>query len=179
MGKIASLILILFCSSNLAFGFSHPDSAPLPNGTSCAVGTGIIGGTVFSDFNENGIQDATETAGLAGVRVQAFDNTGTVVDFTTTNDIGEYALNVGADGVTFRIEFDQIPAGLYPTFNGTNNGTTVQFAAAPTCAIDLGLNDPANFVSADPPIAATCYVNGDPVGTVDPTVMNPIIAADR
>ncbi len=163
MKKIVPFILAFFGGFHITFGAAIPDSPPLPAGTSCAVGTGIIGGTVFADFNENGIQDANETTGLAGIRVQAFDDAGVVVDFITTNDIGEYALNVGADGTTFRIEFDMIPAGMFPTFSGTNNGTTVQFAAAPTCAVDLGLNDPANFASADPPIAVTCYVAGDPL----------------
>jgi len=165
MNKVILLALMLLGGVNLALGNISPDSTPLPSGTSCAVGPGIIGGTVFTDFNENGIQDANETTGLAGIRVQAFDNAGVVVDFNTTNDIGEYFLNVGVDGTIFRIEFDLIPAGMYPTFNGTNNGTTVQFAAAQTCAVDLGLNDPANFASADPPIAVTCYVAGDPLTT--------------
>ena len=51
--------------------------------------TDNTGGVVWLDSNNDGIQDATETQGISGVTVTAYDNTGTAVATTTTNTLGQ------------------------------------------------------------------------------------------
>jgi len=164
MNKIILFMLLMFLGLPAAY-------CQLGSGVSCTSASGVIGGTVFLDCSENGVLDASDTIGLANIRVIAWDNAGTAVATTATNDIGAYELNVPADAITYRVEFDMIPTDLSPTFAGVNNGTTVQFTTAPNCTTDLGLNDKAAYMTNNPPVAVVCYVNGDPLGTppADPT----------
>ena len=52
--------------------------------TVCEVSTGQTGGTVFNDYNANGIKENGESTGVAGVPVTAYDCNGN--SFTTTTD---------------------------------------------------------------------------------------------
>ncbi len=56
----------------------------------------LVGNRVWYDTNQDGIQDPSETTGVAGNRLRLFDaNTNTVLDTTTTGSIGDY--KVGND----------------------------------------------------------------------------------
>lgn len=69
-------------------------------------GTASIGDRLWLDANANGIQDATETTGIAGVIVQLKNAAGTVIATATTNSSGNYlfgALEAGTYTVAFPI----------------------------------------------------------------------------
>ena len=120
-----------------------------------------LGGTVFKDFNADGVHQAGESTGLPDIVVRAITSTGTVLS-TTTDSIGRYTLAVSTYPV--RVEFSNIPtyAG-----NGTPNGpdgrTTVQFVNAPDCAVDLGVLNAQEYCQTDPLIMLPCFVNGNPL----------------
>jgi protocatechuate 3,4-dioxygenase beta subunit len=83
-----------------------------------ALPTGGLGTTVWFDRNNDGIQDADEN-GVPGVTVILYDNAGTPIGSTVTDNMGNYAFNNLADG-NYSVGFENIPAGY--TFTGTDNG---------------------------------------------------------
>ena len=71
-----------------------------------------ISGTVYRDFNANGVKDASATfneIGLAGVTVKAYNSTNTLVGTTTSAASGTYSFS----GLTLplRIEFSGFVTG--------------------------------------------------------------------
>ncbi len=141
-----------------------------PNGncllTPCEAGN--TGGTVWKDYNGDGVKDATETQGLEGVTVKAYDCNNVLVGTTITDAKGQYTFGTlsPAPSATnkLRIEFSGGPPQYKPTFNGANGRTDVQFISAASCAIDFGVNAPADYCQANPNLAVPCYVNGNPLG---------------
>ncbi|MEM6318926.1 MAG: SdrD B-like domain-containing protein [Bacteroidota bacterium] len=134
----------------------------------CPGGSGVIGGKVFQDFNYNGLDDQVG-AGIEGIEVTIFgcaaDGSSETVQAITTDLDGTYFFSGLTDGVDYRVEFS-IPADksyLQSGFNGADSRTTVQFVQSPSCEVDLGLANPADFCEADPSLAIPCYVNGDPL----------------
>ena len=96
-----------------------------------------IGNRVWSDANNNGVQDPTET-GIASAAVRLYSRTGTLVGITTTDATGNYFFsqtNVDTLGVTaagaatvafsglsaFRTYYIVIGNGASPQFNTTTN----------------------------------------------------------
>ena len=73
----------------------------------------IVTGIVFSDNNENGLQNAGE-AGIAGVLISIVDANGTVVATTTTNNLGEYVVVELPDG-SYTVEVGAGPDGTLLT----------------------------------------------------------------
>ncbi|MBL7701317.1 MAG: carboxypeptidase regulatory-like domain-containing protein [Ferruginibacter sp.] len=87
---------------------------------SAMAGTGSIGNRVWSDLNNNGLQDAGEV-GIAGVVVELLDAAGNPIDkdpntagvqptTTITNALGEY-LFTGLAAGDYRVRFGTLPAG--------------------------------------------------------------------
>ena len=141
--------------------FDAPDSCePI------VCGINDLGGFVFQDYNSDGVNQSTETQGLAAVTVTAIDVNGGV-HATTTDRYGLYVLPIPSDDYPVRVEFTDIPANPYLSTStpvGTNNDTTVQFIDAPTCNVDLGVNNPLNNCgTSDPLVVTSCYVKGDPL----------------
>ena len=120
-----------------------------------------INGTVYLDYNDNGQQDANDV-GIAGVTVTAYDLNDVAVSTTTTSTNGTYTLSV-PDGTEVRIEFTNIPVGLYPGAVGANSDTTVVFVTSPVDNVDMGLNKPEAYCQDDPYLASPCFFNGDPL----------------
>lgn len=140
-------------------GIPLPDPCP---STACA--SGQTGGTVFNDYNADGIQQAGETVGLLGVTVSAYDCNGNIVGTTTTDVDGNYLFTSIPNGAyPIRVEFSGLPA-VYSqgTPNGSDGRTTVQFVSAADCDIDLGVLNPQDYCQANPKIVLPCYVVGDP-----------------
>jgi SdrD B-like domain len=142
-------------------------TALLPSGncllTPCLLGN--TGGTVWRDFNNDGIKDAAETQGLNGVTVKAYDCTGTLVATTTTDYQGQYTFgtlpSVPSSNNKMRIEFSNISAYYNPSFNGTNGRTDIQIIAGTGCAVNYGVNNPLDYCQTNPFLATNCYVNGN------------------
>jgi hypothetical protein len=148
---------------------------------------GTITGTVFEDFNANGVLDTTATLansgaggagtiplavdqGVGGVTVKAFDATNTLVTSATSAANGTYSLTVPTG--TFRIEFSSFPAGFVPGPHGASNGTTTQFAADGATNVDFGLVRPPDYVQDNVPIAIQQYLLGASAGNNTPTIIS-------
>jgi hypothetical protein len=125
-----------------------------------------VSGTVFQDFNSDGVMDTTVMSGqatdigIAGVTVHAYNAAGELVGTAVSDADGEYVIDVEAEeGEPLRLEFilptEGPLASLRPAFEGSNNGTTVQFVAAGDENIDLGLNVPGEYCQANPRLAVS------------------------
>ena len=102
-----------------------------------------INGTVYLDYNDNGQRNANDT-GVGGITVTAYDTNNTVVATTTTLPDGTYTLSV-PDGTEVRIEFTNIPPGLFPGAVGNNSDSSVVFITSPLDNVDMGLNKPESY----------------------------------
>jgi LPXTG-site transpeptidase (sortase) family protein len=120
-----------------------------------------ISGTVFTDFNDNGVRGTGDT-GVSGITVTAYNAAGGVAASAVTNAVGAYSLGV-TNGTPVRIEFTGIPASLRPGAFGRDSGTTVQFVTSPGAGVDLGLSSPQDYCQNNPYLVMPCYVNGDPL----------------
>ena len=168
-----SLILLLLLSSVAAMGLRP---------WSVAYAAGTISGTVFADYNSDGVQNNAEI-GIGDITVTAYDSAGamqgTATSFATicvgagnpapactgpnTPALGTYSLNATGTG-PYRIEFSGWPAYLQPARHGTGNGTSVQFVPdGNSTDINFGLHNPAEYCQDNPNIASSCYSNGDPL----------------
>ena len=105
-----------------------------------------ISGTVFRDFNGNGVKDNSATFNepfVAGITVLATLANGT--SFTTsTNTSGAFSFTVGQIPAAsqVRIEFSGLTAGDYSALKGAGNGTDVQFATAPSATVNYAISYP-------------------------------------
>ncbi len=125
-----------------------------------AAAAGGISGTVYRDFNSNGVKDALETAGLAGVTVTAYDATGTAVATTTSGPNGAYTLAISAvaNGTGLRIEFSNLPTGFQSSYAG---GSSVQFVTAGAVqTVNFAVNVPSDYCQSNPDFVIACYRNG-------------------
>jgi trimeric autotransporter adhesin len=126
---------------------------------------GQVSGTVYRDFNSNGVKNNTATFNepfLSGITVKAYDATGVEVGSTTTSSTGTYSFT----GLTLplRIEFSGYGTGDYSGPNGTGNASSVQFYSAATTTANFGVNYPGDYCQATPTMATACYVSGNPLG---------------
>ncbi len=139
---------------------SNTLTAPAPCQPLACVG---LGGTVFKDFNADGVHDPGESTGLPDIVVRAMTATGSMLT-TTTDSVGKYTLAIPSVSYPVRVEFSNIPtyAGN-GTPNGPNGRTTVQFVNSPDCAVDLGVLNAQEYCQSDPLIIVPCFVNGDPL----------------
>ncbi|MFC7622694.1 SdrD B-like domain-containing protein [Microlunatus sp. GCM10028923] len=114
-----------------------------------------MSGTVFRDYNLNGVIDTEGSAenpaidvGYAGVAVTAYDAAGDEVGTATTAADGTYTLSydTGDDSTDVRLEF-AVPSGFTSTqsgVDGSTSGTSVQFVSAGDTA-DLGIHAPGDY----------------------------------
>lgn len=144
----------------------------LMNGQAAAA---TITGKVFQDFNGNGLRDTNRTInnsatgtvgvaidrGIAGIVVTAYNSSGAVSATATTDDQGNYSLNL-ADNAPYRIEFTAIPAGFKAGPSGPDSKTTVQIVQDNNASnVSLGLVIPSEFCQDNPMMLTGCYVGGD------------------
>jgi SdrD B-like domain/Secretion system C-terminal sorting domain len=105
-----------------------------------------ISGVVFKDFNGSGVKDNTTTIQepfLAGITVTAYTATGNQIgNVKTTDAAGAYSFSAAEipSGTKVRIEFTGIGAPNASSFNGTDNGTNVQFVTAPSTTTNYAVN---------------------------------------
>ncbi len=131
-----------------------------------------ITGTVFEDFNADGVKSTTPVAdvGVAGVTVAAFDavSAGAPVATATSIANGSYSLAGLRSGLTYRVEFT-IPAGSTyvasrhpqapPVPAGAAvNGTSVQFRQ-PGEDASFAVLQPADYCQNNPNLLLQCYVS--------------------
>jgi hypothetical protein len=124
-----------------------------------------VSGTVFRDFNANGVQETVLPfiePSLAGITVKAFDAAGAQVGATaTTLANGTYSIATG--GVAARIEFSGLSTVDFSGPQGTGSNTAVQFVSGADTNVNFGMNYPSDYCQANPKLAVSCFVSGDPV----------------
>ena len=123
--------------------------------------SGTISGTVYIDYNMNGVRETTGTApnlaidgGLGGVTVTIYAPNGASKS-ATTSATGTYSIDTAASPALpngpYRIEFTNLPAGYHPSEIGTNNASTVRFVPNGTSNNnDLGVIVPSNYCQINP-----------------------------
>jgi hypothetical protein len=118
-----------------------------------------ITGTIFRDYNANGVHDALEP-GVPNITLTAYDSTNTVAASTVTAANGDYALAVTLPSA-YRVEVTNIPKYLYSGPSGTDSRTTVTFVNAPAANVNIGVSNPGQYCqSATPSIVTNCFLYG-------------------
>lgn len=128
----------------------------------CNASTGQFGGIAFRDYNQNGMREPQEE-GIASITVTAYNSANAVAATATTDARGWYTLSGLTNGTQYRLEYTNLPSGLYPGAAGTDTTSTVRFVTASgNCATNLGVSDPIEYCEIDPSVAASNFVNGNP-----------------
>ena len=135
-----------------------PPSGP---GSVTCVNATEIGGIVFNDINDNGLNENEDR--IENVTVTLYDDTGVVGSPLTTNVSGEYLFTSLTPGTTYRIEFT-VPTGMEESQYNTDSKTSVQFAQPGTCNVNLGVFYPADYCQSNPDFFSVCFVEGEPLG---------------
>ncbi|MFK7937627.1 MAG: SdrD B-like domain-containing protein [Saprospiraceae bacterium] len=132
----------------------------------CSGGAGEIGGSVFGDYNKNGLDD--QVGVIVGATVTYYEcgtnGESTLAGTAVTDANGEFTLTGLTDGLQYRLEFTPPGGeGLTPGFVG-DNGTEVQFITAPACNVKAAFSNPFDYCedTGNPLMFATCFVNADP-----------------
>ena len=120
-----------------------------------------ISGTVFRDYNQNSINEAQEP-GIAGITVSAFNDAGVSVSSVTISD-GTF--NIPTTAGTYRIEVSTIPSYLKSTSKTGSLAANVKpltfVITDGSAGINIGLNNPAEFVDPNADIAMTFQGNSN------------------
>jgi hypothetical protein len=109
-----------------------------------------ISGSVFRDFNSNGIKDNSATYNepfVAGITVKAFSAANVQMGSTKiTSASGTYSFTAVEIPATtkVRIEFSGLTIGDASSFTGTGNGSSVQFATA-GATVNYGVSTPDDY----------------------------------
>jgi uncharacterized repeat protein (TIGR01451 family) len=128
-----------------------------------------IAGTVFRDFNANGVFDTGASfneVGMAGVTVKAFDAAGAEKASATSGADGSYTLNI-TDSADYRVEFSWAQSWLKA---GGAGGTSVQFVKGNASNVNAAVSNPVQYCQANPQIGITRMVKDDQ--TAKPTILS-------
>ncbi|MBO0937088.1 hypothetical protein J2I47_11075, partial [Fibrella sp. HMF5335] len=127
-----------------------------------------ISGTVFRDFNANGVRETPNEIGVGGVTVTVVSTNNVITTATTSTavaSLGSYTVTAGGTA-PYRVQFSNLPTGYFPGPKGTDSGTPLQFnVAANSTNVSLGVNYPTDYSQYNPNFLVPCYVNGDPTST--------------
>ena len=133
-----------------------------------------VTGIVYQDYNANGTFDtngqvpnaglgSTPTAidrGISGILVTAYDANNAVVTQATSDATGAYSLNTSNSG-PLRVEFTNLPTGVFFGPEGTSANTAVQFVPAGNAGnVNLSLVRPEDFSPDNPLLVTSMYVFG-------------------
>ena len=119
--------------------------------------SGLISGQVFSDSNNNGSVDNTET-GVSGIRVRAYNDQGLLVGQSLSSGNGSYQVLGLSDGDNYTIVFDvnnQFVSAL-----GPDNNSDVQVITVPNCTANIGVLTSESNCNTSTELLMTCFVNG-------------------
>ncbi|WP_428666915.1 SdrD B-like domain-containing protein [Runella sp.] len=128
-----------------------------------------VSGTVFYDFDANGIQTsvAPQEAGVTNIGVRIFVNGSSQPFITQTDTAGHYAFSAQQvpAGSLARLEFFNLPETFFVSSAGPQNGTEVQFVQAPAANVNLGIFNDDEFCRSggNVKIVTACYAMGDPL----------------
>ena len=159
---LAAALVATLAATSLALAGAAPATAA----------DGTVTGTVFRDFNANGVLDTATARGIAidtgfgGVTVTAYDSDGGPSWTTTSAADGSYSIPVtNATGNAVRIEFTGLPTGYQPgavASTGSANGTSVQFVNLGATGVDFAVNAPEDYSQGNAPLATAIQWAGSP-----------------
>ena len=150
-----------------------------------------VRGTVYNDYNENGVQDGREP-GINGVTVTAYDSANnavaTATSATTKGKSGQYTLIIPDGTGPVRVEFTGFGPGASPPLDEyqpttghdaagkPSDTTTVRFidGKKTSYTLDQGLLIPHEYCQDNPDLVTSCYLKGnqgDPSVANDPAVV--------
>lgn len=124
----------------------------------CTPTDDLITGHIFNDYNGSSEQENNEPD-MPQIVVQAFDDDGNQVGVDTTDNNGNYSLNL-PNGTRIRLEFSNFPVNTYVGLENNNNNTKVRIIESPACAIDLALNQAEDYCQDDPRMMTSCFIQG-------------------
>jgi SdrD B-like domain/Secretion system C-terminal sorting domain len=131
-----------------------------------------ISGTVFKDFDNDGVFDNTATSfpyekGAPNVIVNVYNAANALVATTTTGATGTYNFTAGAvPAGSYRVEF-VTPGGLHNGVGSnaaaTSSNTDIQFVTAPALTVNYGIASGEWYVTSNNPFIATNVISaGNP-----------------
>jgi len=127
---------------------------------------GVITGTVFRDFDGNGVRDAGEP-GVGGTTITAYNDDGVAVGTTQSGSDGLYTLPVSVADGRLRVEFTPPPPFRTAVW-GSGSETTIQFVNVGDVA-NFGVQAPGDICN-NPRIVTSCFVPGDNSQSAQATV---------
>ena len=131
-----------------------------------------VTGTVFRDFNGNGVKDTNEPL-VSDVTVNAYSSAGTLCGTATT--AGATAPNYSLTGCgtgSVRVEFIIPSTGIcansgidFSALGGATYGSSIQFVNGNSTNVNFGLYNANDFNkgAANTMIYVPAYVHGDPI----------------
>ncbi|MFY7885247.1 MAG: SdrD B-like domain-containing protein, partial [Dolichospermum sp.] len=120
-----------------------------------------------NDYNNDGVHQASETQGQAGITVKVTDKNG-VVHTTVTDAEGKWKLNIPPADYCVRVEYSNLPSNIRSSSTVAGN-TTTQFYNTPTCSADMGVLNLTDYSQSNPDAYVPLWHNGDPS---DPSLAN-------
>ena len=137
---------------------------------------GTVAGTVFEDYNANGVKDAgsivpaaasATDVGVKNATVTVVDSTGATVGTATTDAAGAFSVPVTAATADVRVKVTP-PGGFVAGPHGPDSASTVQFVVLntpPATAVEVALARPGDYAPDRPPLlnavqVAAINVNG-------------------
>ncbi|MGB1205773.1 MAG: SdrD B-like domain-containing protein [Chitinophagales bacterium] len=124
----------------------------------CTETANCVGGTVFEDYNANGINDA-ET-GVASIEVTIYDCDNNTINTALTDENGDWQICDLNDNEQYRVEYilpPSIDSWANPTHVGVDNASDVQFVTAPNCG-SFAISNPADYCNDTPDLTVVCYL---------------------
>ncbi|NNE65787.1 MAG: hypothetical protein HKN33_04410 [Pyrinomonadaceae bacterium] len=144
-----------------------------------AAAAGTISGTVYIDYNMNGVRDTSGVSpniavdkGFAGVTATAYDSAGVNRGSDVSDSSGNYSISATGFG-PYRVEFTGIPSGYKPSVIGSNNGSAVRFIPGDNATgISLGVVSEKDYCQNNPILATTCFVGTANGNSTDPVLVS-------
>lgn len=116
-----------------------------------------ISGSVFLDTNIDGSYDTSEN-GESNILVRVYDNNGSLVATSTTDNSGNYSIsNLAAGDYRVEVVYSQ---SFQSTKIGINHKSDIRYISTPNCTVDFGLTRSGSQCSENPDILVTCFVRG-------------------
>jgi SdrD B-like domain len=144
----------------------------LPILTQTVLAAGTITGTVFRDYNGNGVKDTSNPTepGVSGVTINAYTAANMLAGTVTSGLNGTYT-TPSVTG-TVRLEFiiptnacDLDSIGTFPSTTGNVYGTSVRFVAEGATGVNFAVSSPSEYYTTNNPLVGVPFFNaGDPTG---------------